>query len=131
MGKESAKILAALAQRAEKTSPPPPSSAKKSATAERKEELYNENLEQDLRLKEQFFKNATKLLKFWLMFVAFFVLASSLKIWGGSDNWTSFLNYFSITASENVIIALLTNSTFYVIGIYMVIARYLYPSSKS
>ncbi|MCP4394181.1 MAG: hypothetical protein GY804_07975 [Alphaproteobacteria bacterium] len=77
--------------------------------------IQNDDNQQDVKLKKEFFKNVKRTVRCWLILIVIIVVLSGLNL---------------LNLSDKVIIVLLTTTTLNVLTLYYYIGRYLF-SAKS
>ncbi|MEM9415893.1 MAG: hypothetical protein AAGA29_10515 [Planctomycetota bacterium] len=80
---------------------------------------------QDFELRKEYTPQIFKLVRVWLIFVAVFLVASSLP--GLSFRVCGVPIRLSIKTSDVVLVALLGQATATVVGLFVVVARWIYP----
>jgi hypothetical protein len=73
------------------------------------------NIKQDIELRRDYARDVFKLIVFWLAFVGLIVLLQGFKLLG-------------YILADSVMIALITTTTASVIGILLIVVRYLFPN---
>lgn len=98
------------------------------AWEEAREKLANRSRSLDIKLRDKYCPRLFVMVIGWLIFVAVFLFLASipdLRIKAGS---TTYL--FGVNASDTVLVTLLGTTTATVVGLFLVVAKWLFPERK-
>ena len=108
----------------EQRAPPPSSDDKTEKERSRfdraRQEITIQGLQQDIREREKYASRIFRLVVCWLSSILLIVIAQGVR-------WPWMSRYIGFDLPESVLIALVTTTTASVVGILLIVTRYLFP----
>lgn len=116
--------LSAISGIDEQRTPPPSSDDKTEKERSRfdraRQEITIQGLQQDIREREKYASRIFRLVVCWLSSILLMVIAQGVR-------WPWMSRYIGFDLPESVLIALVTTTTASVVGILLIVTRYLFP----
>ena len=106
-----------LSSISEQQTPPPKPDDK---TDRDRQEIANQELKQNIKEREKYASRIFRLVVRWLSSILLIVIAQGVR-------WPWMSQYIGFDLPESVLIALVTTTTASVVGILLIVTRYLFP----
>ncbi|MFZ2619502.1 MAG: hypothetical protein WAX89_01370 [Alphaproteobacteria bacterium] len=85
---------------------------------------------QDLELKRDLYKNIQKITRGWLFFIAAIICLNAITLTITEEMlWPAYIPLLSFHISDSVMIAIVGTTTATILGLYYVVANYLFPKN--